>query len=211
MVSACRNKFPTLEFKILHAADLREFESEHFDAVIMAFNSIDYVIPDNVRARALCEIHRVLKNGGVVIFSSHNPRAFWVRPGWSRSRVQQVAAQVSGGRKTAERLAIGILTILRAGASAATSIALSAVRLARRLPKRAFWRGEGYMMDNAHGGLLTHYAVPEVVITELTSAGFRLLKVLGDDYPAHSKIFVTDWYYYVFSTVQKSSSPTTCE
>ena len=211
MVSACRNKFPTLEFKILHAADLREFESEHFDAVIMAFNSIDYVIPDNVRARALCEIHRVLKNGGVVIFSSHNPRAFWVRPGWSRSRVQQVAAQVSGGRKTSERLAIGILTILRAGASAATSIALSAVRLARRLPKRAFWRGEGYMMDNAHGGLLTHYAVPEVVITELTSAGFRLLKVLGDDYPAHSKIFVTDWYYYVFSTVQKSSSPTTCE
>jgi len=49
------------------------------------------------------------------------------------------------------------------------------------------------------------------VIAELTSAGFRLLKVLGDDYPAHSKIFVTDWYYYVFSTVQKSSSPTTCE
>jgi len=153
----------------------------------------------------------VLKNGGLVIFSSHNPRAFWMRPGWSRSRVQQVAARVSGGRKIVERLAVGILTILRACASAATSLALSAARLARRLPKRAFWRGEGYMMDNAHGGLLTHYAVPEVVISELTSAGFRLLEVLGDDYPARSRIFATDWYYYVFSTVQKPSSPTTCE
>ena len=112
----------------------------------MAFNSIDYVIPDSVRAQALSEIHRVLKDAGVVIFSSHNPRAFWVRPGWSRSRVQQVAARVSGGRKTVERLAIGILTILRACTSAATSLALSAARLARRLPKRAFWRGEGYML-----------------------------------------------------------------
>jgi len=211
MVSACRNKFPTLEFRVLHAADLREFESGHFDAVIMAFNSIDYVIPDKVRAQALCEIHRVLKNGGVVIFSSHNPRAFWVRPGWSRSKIQQVAARVSRGRKAVERLAIGILTVLKACASAATSLARSAVRLARRLPKRAFWRGEGYMMDNAHGGLLTHYAVPKVVISELTSAGFRLLEVLGDDYPARSRIFATDWYYYVFSTVQKPSSPTTCE
>src|SRR5271156_5460549 len=77
MVAACRNKFPQLEFETENASDLSRFATSSFDAVVMAFNGIDYVIPDEIRFRALREIHRVLKPEGTLIFSSHNPRAIW--------------------------------------------------------------------------------------------------------------------------------------
>jgi hypothetical protein len=72
--------------------------------------------------------------------------------------------------------------------------------------QRAFWRGDGYMIDPAHGGLLTHYGVPGRVITELQQHGFQLLRYTGDDYPRHSRPYVTDWYYYVFQRAETSPS-----
>jgi hypothetical protein len=72
-------------------------------------------------------------------------------------------------------------------------------RAASRLPTRAFWRGEGYLIDPAHGGLMTHLASPEKVARELERFGFRLLGALGDDHPHVSRLYITDWYYYVFS------------
>lgn len=42
-------------------------------------------------------------------------------------------------------------------------------------------------------------ASPEKVKQELGKFGFRLLRVLGDDYPRTSRRYVTDWYYYVFA------------
>jgi hypothetical protein len=46
-----------------------------------------------------------------------------------------------------------------------------------------------------------HYAVLDYLTPceELLFDLFRLLRVLGDDYPHVSHEFVTDWYYYVFS------------
>ena len=55
------------------------------------------------------------------------------------------------------------------------------------------------MVDPAHGGLLTHYALPAQVIREIEAAGFQLVIYRGDDFPRSSGQFVTDWYYYVFA------------
>jgi ubiquinone/menaquinone biosynthesis C-methylase UbiE len=77
MIAACRKKYPQLEFHVASAADLSIFASSSFSAVIMAFNGMDYVIPQAARERALQEIHRVLEPGGLLIFSSHNPRAIF--------------------------------------------------------------------------------------------------------------------------------------
>jgi hypothetical protein len=72
-------------------------------------------------------------------------------------------------------------------------------RAVRRIPTRAFWHGEGYLFDPAHGGLMTHCWIPDRVINELERYGFQCQKVLGNDYPAVNGEYSTDWYYYVFS------------
>jgi SAM-dependent methyltransferase len=202
MIAACRRKFPNLEFENVGAADLSIFAASSFDAVVMAFNSMDSVIPDESRYRALREIHRVLKLKGVLIFSSHNVRSILVRPSWNPQRLEGLAKQLVGGNSILYRPLLWSLTGLRVVIAALQSIVRSLARVMQRVPTRAFWRGEGYLIDAAHGGMRIHLSTPEKAGRELDRFGFRLLRVLGDDYPQASRLYVTDWYYYVFSRVE---------
>ena len=104
---------------------------------------------------------------------------------------------MAGARPVLKNCAKAILAAAWEGTGFARCAVSSAARMIARVPRSAFWRGEGYMTDPAHGGLLTHYATPEIVQSELTQAGFRLVRLQGDDYPLQSRPFVTDWYYYV--------------
>jgi SAM-dependent methyltransferase len=206
MIRSCSAKFPKLKFLVVDASDLSAFGDEHLDAIILAFNAIDYVIPDEQRARCLGECHRCLRPGGLLIFSSHNPRAFLVRPAFSGEKVRRFARRFTKENSlsfwaayAAAFVAKAFLTTLRSGKS-------SVIRFARRVGRRAFWMGNGYMADKAHGGLLTHYSVPSHVIDETTHAGFEYLQLLGDDYPRKSGIFTTDWYYYVFRKAGRTAT-----
>ncbi len=91
---------------------------------------------------------------------------------------------------------------MRVVIAALQSIVRSLARVMQRVPTRAFWRGEGYLIDAAHGGMRIHLSTPEKAERELERFGFHLLRVLGDDYPQASRLYVTDWYYYVFSRVE---------
>lgn len=199
MVQACQAKFPGLEFVVADASDLSDFPDAFFDTVVIAFNGIDYVLPDAARHACLKHLHRVLKADGVAIFSSHNPRAIFIPPQWDRQRLERMA------RKSFPRWSPGYELLLAAlvGARVALAIAQSAARTLPRLinrPRsRPFWRGEGTLVDPAHGGLLTHYSVPERVIDEMNELHFRPLRVLGEDYPQSSHLYSTRWYYYVFA------------
>jgi len=199
MVAACRKKFPLLEFEVANAADLSRFTSSSFDTVTMTFNGLDYVIPDASRFCALKEIRRVLKPEGIFIFSSHNPRSIWVRPSWNPQRVRALAETVAANDSTLFLLLLKSLTALRVGLAILNAALRSVARTVRRLPTPAFWHGQGYLWDSAHGGLKTHVATPAQVELELGSFGFQQLNVLGDDYPLTSALYATDWYYYVFS------------
>jgi len=199
MIAACREKFPELPFEVGNADDLSRFTSSSFDAVVMAFNAIDHVIPDESRLRALREIRRTLKPEGILIFSSHNPRSIWVRPSWNLERVQDITRTVVRSDSAFFPLLFSFLKGSRAVLARAQAVFRSLGRIARRLPTRAFWQGQGYLIDAAHGGMKTHQAVPEKVVREVSGCGFRLLRMLGDDYPRVSRLYVTDWYYYVFS------------
>jgi ubiquinone/menaquinone biosynthesis C-methylase UbiE len=199
MVAACRKKFPTLEFQTENASDLSRFATSSFDAVVMAFNGMDYVIPDESRFRALREIRRVLKPEGILIFSSHNPRAIWVRASWNPQRVRDLARAIAGSESVFFRPVLWSLTAARVILAGVQAVLQSLGRAARRLPTQTFWRGQGCWRDPVHGGLKTHLATPEKVSHELGEFGFRLLRVLGDDYPRSSRRYVTDWYYYVFA------------
>ena len=204
MVAACREKFPQLEFLVADATNLASLADGSFDSVVMAFNGIDALVPSEARRRCLAEIHRVLKDGGVFIFSSHNPRAVFLRPAWNPRRIAELAQLLVGRRKWLLEPARILLLWLRVAAALARSTMDSALRLLRRVPRVAFWSGDGYMVDPAHGGTLTHYAVPERLIAEVEQQGFQFLRVAGDDYPRRSGAYVTDWYYYVF---RKAETP----
>jgi ubiquinone/menaquinone biosynthesis C-methylase UbiE len=198
MVAACRRKFPQLEFAVASAADLSSFASDSFDAVVMAFNAFDYVLPDEARVRALREIRRVLRPGGVFIFSSHNPRAILVRVSWNRERVRNIAERITQRIPILVSPLFAVLIAARVTLAVLHSAVRSVGRTARRLPTKLFWRGEGYWMDPVHGGLNTRYAVPAKVVAELQEFGFALRRVLGDDYPMIGSQWATGWYYYVF-------------
>jgi SAM-dependent methyltransferase len=199
MIAACRNRFPGIEFIVGNAANLSAFSDGSFDAVVFAFNGIDYLLPDSVRRECWQHIRRILKPGAVVIFSSHNPRAVLVRVRGNPERLRAIAQKFSAGSPMLDSSLSGLLISSRWTLSLAQSAWATLKRAYSRLPTRIFWQGEGTRVDPSHGGLVTHYWIPHRAITELAGMGFRLKRVLGDDYPKPSHPYATDWYYYVFA------------
>jgi SAM-dependent methyltransferase len=210
MIGVCRKKFPNLEFEIVDATDLSIFATSSFDAVVMAFNGIDSLFPDESRHQAFREIRRVLKPKGILIFSSHNPRSMFVRPSWNPLRLVGLAKKLVSSDSILYRPILWCLTALRVAVAFWQSTAKSLVRVALRLPTHAFWIGEGYLIDAAHGGMRIHLSTPENAERELSRFGFHLLSVLGDDYPRVSRLYVTDWYYYVFSSAEATGGGKVC-
>jgi SAM-dependent methyltransferase len=198
MVKICRKKFPQLKFSVADASNLAEFQDASFDVVVMSFNTIDYLLPDEKRQQCLEECRRVLRNGGVLIFSSHNPRSILVRPAWDRARLRAFAGKLVSSHSSFFPLLVLQLSIAKAVHAFCRAFAHSAARILRRIARPIFWRGEGYLFDSAHGGLMTRYSTPARVVAELAQFDFQVTAQLGDDYPLRSRTFMTDWYYYVF-------------
>ena len=94
MVRLCRDKFPRTEFLVADASDLSAFSDGSFDAIVFSFNGLDYFFPEEQRWKCLQECWRVLRAGGVFVFSSHNPRAVLVRPAWDRERLRAFAGKL---------------------------------------------------------------------------------------------------------------------
>jgi len=70
MIQKAHELHPDIAFKVGDATKL-DFPDNIFDAVLFSFNGLDCIYPETQRTEALKEIHRVLKNGGVFIYSSH--------------------------------------------------------------------------------------------------------------------------------------------
>jgi SAM-dependent methyltransferase len=71
LLRAARGRFPDLPLLRGDATAL-SFASQTFDAVVFSFNGIDYIYPESAREQCLGEAFRVLRPGGVIIFSTHN-------------------------------------------------------------------------------------------------------------------------------------------
>lgn len=172
MVEACRTRFPELEFHEANAVDLSRFEDGSFDAVMFAFNGIDYITLDAHRAACLREIARVLAPGGVFVFSSHNARAL----------IYRAALADASPHKALWRLA----------RASYKSIGLAA----RNIASGVYVRGEGVIMDPTHGGLETYTSTPAAIGPQLAQAGLELLEIVGGHYPARAPDFMQPWFYY---------------
>lgn len=71
MVAQAGVLYPAIDFRAMSATAL-EFPEAMFDAVLFSYNGLDYIYPETNRRQAIAEIRRVLKPGGLFIFSSHN-------------------------------------------------------------------------------------------------------------------------------------------
>jgi ubiquinone/menaquinone biosynthesis C-methylase UbiE len=192
MVRLCRRKYPQWEYCESSAIDLSCFQDKSFDVIVMSYNVLDDLVPDASRWRCLQECHRVLGNNGLLIFSSHNPRALITRPESSKSRQHNPA-----------HLTERILMLLRLLADHAaiyfTLVCSMLHRVIRYGLRSPFWRGEGYMPDEVK--LMTHFGTPKNAIDELSRYGFQFVALQGDDYPKKSYQLITNWYYYIFKKV----------
>lgn len=72
--------FPTLAFRQAEAEDLSAFPDDSFDVVFFPQNGIDYIETIEGRERALSEMARKVKSGGILAFSSHNKAGYLFSP-----------------------------------------------------------------------------------------------------------------------------------
>jgi ubiquinone/menaquinone biosynthesis C-methylase UbiE len=198
MLQICREKYPKWEYFECSATDLSPFQSGSFDVVVISFNMLDDLFPNENRWRCLQECQRVLRENGLLIFSSQNPRAILVRP------------RKADGTKN-NRQSSYIFTLFRKvldlSAKFLKAVRSSARDAFSRGTKSPFWRGEGYMLDNVlDEKLMTHFWTPKKAIAELVRYGFRFVALQGDDYPLRSHMLITHWYYYVFQKAPQSST-----
>jgi ubiquinone/menaquinone biosynthesis C-methylase UbiE len=197
MIQQCRCKFPKIKFMTADASDLSPLASHSFDAVVMAFNALDFVLPDEKRLRCLNECRRVLRPNGVFIFSSHNPRAILAKPNWRQRRIQAFVRKRMGRWAQRSKSVLAAANAAKAVQGIFRALTRSIALLSQRTHKSAFWRGQGDMFDPVHGGLTTHYATPQRVAEELRQNGFQVVNCIGENYPARSHVLMTNWYYYV--------------
>jgi SAM-dependent methyltransferase len=174
MIGACRAKYPDKKFLVMDASDMSPLADNSFDVVVFSFNGLSYLHPHSKRKECLAECKRLLREGGVFIFSLPNSRSLFAR--------------FKRANKSPSRTLLGIL----AGVGANLN------RIGSRLVSVPFWWGAGYMRLDAHGGLLTYLAAPDHVVRELKLFGFWGRAICHDDFPQPHRYCVTRWYYYVF-------------
>lgn len=71
MIKACRKRFKDLHFEVCDVRYMNIFEDNFFDFILFSAGGIDHV-PIEDRVKALLEIKRVCKNGGIFAISVHN-------------------------------------------------------------------------------------------------------------------------------------------
>lgn len=71
MVEAYKKNVPGIDVECSSLLDLTE-EDESYDAILIPYNSLDYILPEKSRNMVLRKIHRILRPNGLLIFSGHN-------------------------------------------------------------------------------------------------------------------------------------------
>jgi len=171
MVERCRQKFPGLSFVQADATELAGFEDGALDVVVFSFNGIDCIPSLEGRERCFAACARVLRPGGLFLFSSHNARYAVYAPVFAGGLLRRIWRIVYACAHTLSNLLF-------------------------LLPTRAFWRGWGFVRDpTVHGGR-KHVATQAHVAAELARHGFELLETQAGAAVARRHSITTPWYYY---------------
>jgi SAM-dependent methyltransferase len=165
MVEYCRRTFPAGEFRVADLRDLTPFAAGSFDVVVAGDNLVDVLTHDE-RPRVLKDIRRLLADGGLFYFSTHN-----------RNSREALEASRRGPRLRRERHPYRQLRALAGFVQGR----LNHRRLRHHQLLEADW---AILNDPAHRwALLHHYISRGAEAEELAACGFELLSVRGVDGP----------------------------
>jgi SAM-dependent methyltransferase len=90
LLSIARSRHSGIDFRLMDASRLA-LDDGAFDAALFSYNGIDCLYPEASRTECMREVARVLKPGGVFMFSSHNligaffSGGFWYPRGYFNS------------------------------------------------------------------------------------------------------------------------------
>jgi SAM-dependent methyltransferase len=178
MVELCRERCPGVDCTISDVRDMSRFENGSFDAVFFSNNGLDSLVHDD-RVQGFREMHRVLREGGLLVFSTHN-RDY---PGAERGPVFRVSLDPGATLKRLVRY----------------------IRCQRnRKRNRQFERtADQYRIinDPAHNyGLVTYYISVRDQVAQLRSLGLELIEaydLVGNVLDPDAENTTSPWIWYV--------------
>ena len=164
MVERARRNHPRLDFRQADARDLSVFASGSFDVVVFSCNGIDSVDPKG-RAAVMREVGRVLRPGGVFVFSSFHREWSGFRDRRSLRRLIFTPDPIRLGARTLRFLEGRLVGALRVRRLAA---------LERRDDEHAV------LLHWAHDfGLFVYATTPDRCAAQLAAAGFEAPEVFA--------------------------------
>lgn len=169
MIASAHEQFPDADLRVMDMREAPErFASHRFDAILISYNSIDY-IPWEDRRRLLARLPGILVADGVLAFSTHDLRsASSQRRFHLREDLRNTLHTAYRPRSLAKFLLRAPPTVLKAWRN----------RLRNRGMER-FFGDYAYVNDDAEDyGLLTLYVSTLRQIEMLKAAGFRTVEVL---------------------------------
>jgi SAM-dependent methyltransferase len=156
MVAYVRERWPGIDIHLADMRDLGAFASGSFDFVLASCNLIDAVSHED-RLRVLAEVRRVLRPGGIFVFTSHNRRLRTALSGPSLGRSLNPARQ-----------ALFVWQYLR-----------SLVNHARVRGLRRIEQDYALLNDSGHEYAALHYYVDrDTQRRQLDRAGFAVREIL---------------------------------
>ncbi len=175
LVEAAQDRYPEADILCRDARDLTNFDDATFTFALASNNGLDYMVHED-RVKVLGEIWRLLKPGGLFVFSSHNrDYQYFDRLPWQ----QGLSLNLNYFKTCAH--------------------ALFYLPKHHSLKKHALHRDEyAVINDNAHGySLLTYYISIEKQIAQLEQVGFGETEAYDSEGEVRQSDTTSPWMYYL--------------
>jgi len=187
MVEAARRKYPDLAISQADARDLSQFDDETFALVFFSYNGID-AVDATARRDVVREAFRVLRPGGIFLFSTHNAVGPLCGEKPWRLGPAEHSTRLGRLRQMVER-------------TVAFPSSMAGYRRTRRLASA----GDGYRVLPAAAhrfGIVVYYTTIERQLRDLAAAGFDPYVDIydqagGNHLGAADDVRAVHWFYFL--------------
>lgn len=167
LVSICRRNHPGVQVHVMDARNMSAFADDSFAFVMFSFNGIDSVNNDD-RQKVLREFARVLKPGGVALFSTHNMHG----PSYRETPIRSLRVP-----NTYNPIKFGV-----SSARIIYNLPIAIFNYVRNSPFNKEYDGYAVRVCAAHNfGILIQYIDINMQRRQCAEAGFRIEAIFGSN------------------------------